>query len=593
MISNALDRKLILPEHELPLGSELLAEGRKLANDWWVERNAFLKHYDVSSEFIYKQQCMSQGKVMQHAQVGFRDIDRSCEAYATIWDECIARDIVVDRIGICLDWSMAVPRDHRSTATRGTGIIMSNPEEFAKLAASAPIAPHFGDFVLGFPAAIENTQSALSAGCTAIGNFGQYFTFKVPKWDDDIETTRVTLIALGLIAAQKETILVHSNIDDGFAAQFTDLTSALGMIEVERMIVDDLVGAKISHCFGHHFSDPSTRLAFQRALSRMTDTPGTMIYGNTTAYRGSPAENYASLARYLNIDALGQSLAPTGHGINAVPVTENQRIPDIHEIVEAQLFCGRLIQLNKSMQPLIDLEYVDSIVDKLVAGAYQFKTNLLTGFTDAGIDTNDAFEMLLSLRRIGARKLEYLYGVGELDSNQVGGRKPVVPGSVLEEIAEMADTAMSQVSPDAIGMIQRQKLRVLVATTDVHEHGKLLIEEILRRIDVEVIDGGVSTEVEALISNAKNLQPDVIAVSTYNGVALDYFTTAKAAMLQNNLNIPFIIGGRLNQIPKNSDCTLPEDVGDQLTTSGAIVCRDASALISELSTLIVDNITTK
>src|ERR1700675_1163805 len=61
------------------------------------------------------------------------------------------------------------------------------------------------------------TPAALVAGTTAIGNLGQYFTFRLPYWDDDIATTEATVTALGLIAAQDVEILVHSNLDDGFA----------------------------------------------------------------------------------------------------------------------------------------------------------------------------------------------------------------------------------------------------------------------------------------------------------------------------------------------------------------------------------------
>ncbi|MCP5083954.1 MAG: hypothetical protein GY948_19880 [Alphaproteobacteria bacterium] len=580
-----IDRREIFPEPELPRGSDLLSEGQALARDWSVEKNAFMAHHDVASEYAYKKRCIADGRVMQHAQVGFRDVERTCEAYRTVWNECIARDVVIDRIGICLDWSMAVPRDQRAKATRGTGMILSDPETCARLTSEAPAAPHFGDFVLGFPAAIENTQLVLAGGSTVIGNFGQYFTFRVPRWDDDIETTRATLVALGLIAGQREPILVHSNIDDGFAAQFTDLTSALGMMEIERQIVEDMIGAKMGHCFGHHFSDPLTRLAFQRASAGLTDTPGTMIYGNTTSYRGTDAENYASLARYLNVDAIGQSLKPTGHAVNAVPVTENERIPDIHEIVDAQLFCGRLIQLRDTMLPLIELDQADQIVDLLVDGAVQFKNNVLAGLEAGGINISDPFELMLALRRVGARQLESLFGVGSSDASYIGGREPVVPGSVLEEIGEMADVAMAEATPEEIAVVRSKKMRVIVATTDVHEHGKLLIEEILRRIGVEVIDGGVSTDVEKLIAQAAEQKPDAVAVSTYNGVALTYYTDSKTAMADKKLDIPFLIGGRLNQIPEDSNSSLPVDVGDQLSQSGAIVCRAASEIVSSLQAI--------
>jgi len=379
---------------------------------------------------------------------------------------------------------------------------------------------------------------------------------------------------------------VHSNIDDGYAAQFTDLASCLGMMEIEREIVEDLIGARMSHCFGHHFSNPLTRLAFQRALARRTDVPGTMIYGNTTSYRGTPAENYAGLARYLNIDAIGQTLAPTGHAINAVPVTENERIPDIEEIIDAQLFAGRVTELLDATQPPVDLNAVDVITEKLVDGAIEFASNVRAGLTSAGIDTGDPFEMLLALRRIGARKLEQLFGVGRKDPTQIGGRIPVVAGSVLEEIGEMADTAMEEVDHEDFEFLKTQTLRVLVATTDVHEHGKLLIEEILRRTGIEIIDGGVSTEPHHLAEIATRTRPDAVAISTYNGVALTYFTQCMSAMTDAGLEIPVLIGGRLNQIPEATNSSLPVDVGEQLSDKGAIVCRQASDMIAHLRAVV-------
>ena len=145
-------------------------------------------------------------------------------------------------------------------------------------------------------------EAALAAGATAIGNLGQYFTFRLPYWDDDVATTEATLVALGLIAAQDVEVLVHSNLDDGFAGLFADVSSALGMVLVEKYIVEDLIGGRVSHCYGHHFTSPLIRLAFHQALTKVSDTIGTMIFGSTVSYRSTPAANYASLASYLQAD---------------------------------------------------------------------------------------------------------------------------------------------------------------------------------------------------------------------------------------------------------------------------------------------------
>lgn len=86
-----------------------------------------------------------------------------------------------------------------------------------------------------------------------------------------------------------------------------------------------------------------------------------MIYGNTTAYRGRPAANFASLSNYLLVDAAAQIGLPSGHAINAVPVTENERIPEIEEVVEAQLFAGRMAELAPGWLALLDPAPIDAM----------------------------------------------------------------------------------------------------------------------------------------------------------------------------------------------------------------------------------------
>jgi methylmalonyl-CoA mutase cobalamin-binding subunit len=564
---------MILDGMPRPHGRDLLNEGRVLAKDWRLGPSAFLRAEGVRSEYDFKLAAMARGQVMQHAQIGFRDPVKSRHAYAKIFDDCAAQGVKVSRYGLCLDWSMAVPRDLRKTAQRGTGMILPDVQDFVDLANAAPVAAHFGDFVLGFPAAVENTQAALAAGSTAIGNLGQYFTFRVPGHDDDIEATTQTVRALGLIAAQPERVIVQSNLDDGFAAQFTDLSSCLGMVLIERHIIQNLVGAEIGHCYGHHFSDPLSRLAFQRALAEVGAAPGTMIYGNTTAYRGSAGANFASLSNYLLVDAVGQLTRPTGHAINAVPVTENERIPEIDEVIAAQLFAGRMIELSHGWAGLIDETAVAAMAARIVAGGRAFAAATLRGLEAAGVDMTCVFQLLLALRRMGARQLEAAYGAGPADTAAPGGRSPLVPATILTELAEMADHALSAARPDLTG------LRVMVATSDVHEHGKMLIEEILRRLGVVVLDGGVSTDPAVLARQVAAKRPDAVAISTYNGVALDYYS----ALRSRGITVPILIGGRLNQIPAGSNSSLPVDVGEELATAGAIVCRAASDLPERLA----------
>lgn len=565
-----LSRARILPEKHLPDAGALRGRGEDLARDWRVRPGEFLNAFGVASEADYKRGAIAEGRIMQHAQIGFRDVDKSRRAWAAVHEACDREAVRVDRYGICLDWSMGVERAHRSDAQRGTGLILNGVEEFASLTEPAPVAPHFGDFVLGFPAAIENVQGALAAGATSIGNLGQYFTFRLPGHDDDLKATEATLVALHLIAAQDVPVLVHSNLDDGFAALFADMASSLGAVLLERHIVETLVGGTVSHCWGHHFSDPVGRMAFHLALASISEQPGTMIYGNTTSYRGGDGANYASLSNYLLTDIQGQMMRPTGHAINPVPVRENQRIPDVDEIVEAQLFAGRLLHHATAFQPLMDTGCAEDQAERIAAGGRAFFHRVLSGLDAIGIDTYNPVEMLLALRRIGGRRLEKEFGAAATER---------VRSPIIDETAEMVASSLGCIDPDDRKSLADWRPRVLVASSDVHEHGKLVVEQLLAECGVSVIDGGASLAPSDLARKAKADGVDAIALSTYNGVALDFFDRLSAEL---NGTVPILIGGRLNQISDGSNSSLPVDVTERLRARGALICESVEAAVPAL-----------
>lgn len=570
-----------LPENELPDWQTIRSQGRALSGTWSVQSCEFLKAHQCSSEAAYKRQQIKAGKVMQHAHMGFRDHLKSERAFYEIYDRVYQTGTVIDRYGICLDWSMGYPANIRDNQMQGTGLVLSDVESFARLTNIAPVASHFGDFMLGFPAALENTRFALSAGVTTIGNLGQYFTFSLPNWKDDIATTEATLCALSLIASQPVEVLVHSNLDDGFAGVLTDLCCALGAASIERYLVEELIGAKLAHCYGHHYSTPELRYAFQSALSQINPNPGSMIYGNTTSYRGSDAENYASLAGYLAVDIAAQIHNPSGHAINPVPVTENKRIPDIEEIIDAQVFAGRMIEVTSTFAGIVDPEQVDGLVIELLDGAKTFEQNLLHGFAEAGIDTQNPVEMFLAIRRIGGKQLEQWYGPGEINP-QTGIREPLIRSDTQVELDHLASQNLSDLSHYGSEKLQDTDLLLVIATTDVHEHSKMLLEKMLRELGVSVIDAGISVDADDLARIVEDHNADAIALSTYNGVALNYFGQLQDELRERGLNPRVFIGGQLNEIPEDSESSLPVDVSPELKKRGAIPCNSLADMMPGL-----------
>jgi hypothetical protein len=152
-----LTRKDIFPEDHLPLTPELQARGRELAKIHRVAPGSFLKENAVPSEAEFKRRESAAGRIMLHAQIGFRDLEKSRRAWGEIHESCRRKGVRVDRYGISLDWAMGLPAKERKTAVKGTGILLSRQEDFVSLTEVAPVAPHFGDFIMGFPAAVENT----------------------------------------------------------------------------------------------------------------------------------------------------------------------------------------------------------------------------------------------------------------------------------------------------------------------------------------------------------------------------------------------------------------------------------------------------
>lgn len=548
-----------------------------MAGDWRLGRSLFMQAEAVASEAQYKRRKAAEGRIMQHAHIGFRSIDRTVGAMAQLHEAALKRDVRIDRFGITLDWSMGYPPERRREAGRGTGIVLTGPEDFARITHASPAAAHFGDFMLGLPGALSNTQAAIAAGATSIGNLGQYFTFRLPYWDDDVATTEATVTALGLIAAQEAEILVHSNLDDGFAGLFLDMTSAFGMMLIEKHIVEDMIGARASFCFGHHFSSPLTRAAFHAALAREVDTPGTMLFGNTVAYRGAPAANYASLASYLLADIGALMQAHTGHAVNPVPVTENLRIPDVDEILDAQTFAARLADHAAGHAGLVDRRRIDAIADKLVQGGRRFAETALAGLAGRGVDTRDPAALMLAIRRMGAKRMEALWGQG---APGAGRRASLVPADWAEELDRMAADWVARTGPreDAFGA-----LRVIVGTTDVHEHGAYLVSRALEGLKATVVDAGVALDAEVLVQRACEAQADVIAISTYNGIALGYTRAVMAELKRRGLDLPVLIGGKLNEIPANSNSDLPADVTADIARAGAVPCANLDDMLAALA----------
>jgi len=286
-------------------------------------RTAFCAAHDVGSEAEYKRQRRAAGRLMYHAHLGLSDWSATEDALEVIVDGLAEHDQTLDRFGLCLSRSMGVPAAERHTVAKETGPRLE-PEDWAKVAA-APVQPHLGDFMIGTPAGYENTVHALEAGISTIGNLGQHFAFEPPGGYDDRALTATTVQAIGTLAALRDDgALLHSYLDDGPAMQFAHYGGYLGWAALELYVVEELLGARLAHCYGGLVPEPSHRAIVGLALDQLRDSSslGSMIYGNTVEYGPDRAQNLAVLTTSVMVDVATQLRRPTGHAINPVPLTE-------------------------------------------------------------------------------------------------------------------------------------------------------------------------------------------------------------------------------------------------------------------------------
>jgi methylmalonyl-CoA mutase cobalamin-binding domain/chain len=125
-------------------------------------------------------------------------------------------------------------------------------------------------------------------------------------------------------------------------------------------------------------------------------------------------------------------------------------------------------------------------------------------------------------------------------------------------------------------------LRGCIATTDVHEYGKVLIETVLKGLGIEIIDGGISTDPNDLAVQAQTSAADFIALSSYNGVALQFVTELRRELGERGADLPVFIGGKLNRIPDGTNTSLPVDISNEIAAAGAIVCTAVDGMIAQL-----------
>ena len=548
----------------LPKARESIAEGREIADGIEIGRTAFFEKMGVSSEMEHKRRCIAEGRIMYHCHIGMSTWEDTARSLKEIYKVSQRYGFVQDRAGLCLDRRMGLPSSHRGNVPAETGPMLENLEQWLDVGKAAPIQPHMGDFMIGFPASTENTVNALRAGVTTIGNLSQFFAHEVPLWRDHLGTTLETARAIAVLGALREKgTLFHSYLDDGFGALFVDSATVAGWAMLERYIVEDLFGAKLAHCMGGLITDPVKRSGWIFALDAIHehDCIGSMFFGDTLSFTADFATNRGVVAEYMLWDIMTQLTCPTGHGLLSIPVTEAIRVPSVDEIIDAQIFARRIEKSARRMLPLFDLSPAQKFASRVVENGKKVFDAALAGLKDAGVDIADPVQMLFVLKMLGPSAFEAAFGAGSPDEAYAHGRKPVIPNDVFENSEALVAQHLVLFALDSSRKVLRGK-KILLASTDVHEHALFVLNRLLGEAGAEIVNMGPERNPDEIAEQTAIERPNALLVSTHNGMALEYAHRLLGEMTERNLDTTVVFGGVLNQKVDGEE--MPIDVTEEL-----------------------------
>lgn len=570
-------------EKELPDMKTIRSDAKKIASGITIGETLFMKEYGVKSEVEYKQKMMEAGKIMKHSVIGWNSWDVTEDGIRAVYNGLKEAGSSIDRLGICCDWIMGVPEQYRDRFQASGSLILNTPEEWSRLGQVVPVHPHLGDHMIGSLNGVENVTNALNAGVTSIGNLAQYFTYEYPGLEMEDYRTEDYIKAMAIMGEFKDQgVCMHCNLDDGYGAQFHDVANLLGWAKLERYVAEDLMGGRLAHCYGNLFSDSFLRIVFNRALSMINKygTPGTFVNGNTIDYGFSLPRNYAALCAYALPDVACQLMYPSGYAVAPVPFTEAIRIPEPKEIIEAQLTMDMVIEKAPYYARYINWEKVNTDAEKLVVGANQFFERVMNALDDLGVDIEHGGEIVSVLKAIGPEQLEIAFGAGKKDKEAMRTRVPVMPTSIVQTINKIQDDALAKQNFEGDGPLSG--VSVVVGSTDVHEFGKEVIRNYLRKAGAKVFDLGVSVSIGEIADTLIETGSKVLCMSTYNGMAYSFARDLMKELKRTGMEDTHVLmGGRLNEAMDGSD--VPIDVTDKLVAMGVNADNSLDTIVETIA----------
>lgn len=388
--------------------TSFIDEARHKAKSIKIGNSAWMKSTGFANEVVYKKMNAGRKHFMYHAHFCFRDWMQFEWSVKKLEKLLKGQGLVLDRFGVSIDPSMALPQNLRSDEEEHTALYFRNQKDWDRLASLKFAQIHLGDNMIGSPASFDSCTHALQAGITTMGNISQFFGWDYEQFPDIEARTISTIQAIATMAEHKEDgALIHSNLDDGYGSKAQHISELIGMAALEKYIVCDLLGARLAPSFGDDFHSPYKRMIMLSALNQLYQEGliGSMLFTNKLGRnKNNPALNDAHLSECLLFDMAGQAHYQNGYAVTVMADEGLLETIRMEEIVQKLALAKQLETYIPQVLRLIDFERIDEAAAGVVCEAKAFAAAVLDAFSSY-VDIHNPFAVMLGMKKIGIQTL--------------------------------------------------------------------------------------------------------------------------------------------------------------------------------------------
>lgn len=568
---------------DIPSSAELIRRGRETGAGLSKAITQYQRRHEVISERFYKERCREDRTITYYINLGLKSWPETREALAEVQNECDRRGLRVDRVSLTSDRRMGLMPEDRAGATEETGIMFWTAEDWAGIAKEIEPQGIVNDHAVGSPASVFNAVAAIEAGVSYVGNLSQQ-AYGYPGWSSDVDQMANTVEAIAVIAAKRDQgVVLDSYTDDGFCASFHDVATSLAWCMFHRYVAEELIGAAYSPSFGSTYADPMLKAAFARSLDAVNTAhvPPSVTHGDTNSLSPSYSldRHAATVTQDIFFSIANELDHPTGTSVHATPLTEPTRIPTVGDIVQSLEIANEAERRARESLPMIDWRPVNELRDRIVTGGRKVYAAMMAGLENLGVDIRDPLALLIATRRLGAVRIEEMFGAGEPDDSYPRGFEPVVATNTLSRAIAGRDEVMAEVRDAGLDR-SLHGVKLVAASGDIHEYGLDAVVYVLRRLGAEVVDLGTSVDEDLIAAAAVETAADAVAFSTYNGVALSASETLTRHLETREVSPLVFVGGRLTQDLGDAKSV---DVSSQIAALGVIPCQAVTEMVGRLA----------